>query len=174
VAVFSREDEVQHGLDFGLMRNGALTLFWRDEFLHRTIDQLRSAGYRIVMADASEHTTATSLRRALLNSLPDWPPDYGTGNPNAFSDVLEGDVTFEQVTGIVFVIKRIDAFFVSEPDETRWMLDGIASASRYHSLFGDRLLALLQSDDPRIELPMVGGIAATWNKDEWLNAKRGL
>ncbi len=49
----------------------------------------------------------------------------------------------------------------------------IESHSRDYLLFGDRLLALAQSDDATIEFAPIGARSAKWNREECLNANRG-
>jgi len=52
--------------------------------------------------------------------------------------------------------------------------DVFARAVRYHMLFGRRLLILIQSENPNIQLGRLGGLAPIWNRREWLNKSRGL
>ena len=44
---------------------------------------------------------------------------------------------------------------------------------RRMSLWGKRLLALLQSDDRKLNIGPLGACAANWNPQEWLTANRG-
>ncbi len=60
------------------------------------------------------------------------------------------------------------------PDVAWRVLDIIASQARYFLLFGRRLLALVQSDDPRLHFKPVGACPVDWNGREWLNKDRGL
>jgi len=41
-------------------------------------------------------------------------------------------------------------------------------------LLGQRLLALVQSDDPRIRFERIGAVPVNWNPREWLDSDRGL
>jgi hypothetical protein len=41
-------------------------------------------------------------------------------------------------------------------------------------LLGQRLLALIQSDDPRIRFERIGAVPVNWNPREWQDSDRGL
>jgi hypothetical protein len=51
-----------------------------------------------------------------------------------------------------------------------------AHNQRRHMLSGNRLLTLIQSDDPELDVKIgrVGGFTSIWNRHEWLNKDRGL
>jgi hypothetical protein len=54
------------------------------------------------------------------------------------------------------------------------LLDIFATQSRAHLLFGRRLFAMVQSDDPRLSIGPVGAAPVTWNRREWLGQVRGV
>lgn len=51
-------------------------------------------------------------------------------------------------------------------------LDLIAKCSRAASLFGRRLLCLVQSNDPNVRFEPVGAMTPHWNDAEWLRSAR--
>ena len=62
---------------------------------------------------------------------------------------------------------------VRNPDG-RTILDVIETTSRGFLLTGRKLLALVQSDDPRIAFERVGARPVNWNPQEWLPSDRGV
>jgi hypothetical protein len=70
------------------------------------------------------------------------------------------------------VFRGYDAFAKSQPHLAQTILDSIESTSRRFLLTGRRLLALVQSSDPRIRFERVGAMPVTWNPREWLDADR--
>jgi hypothetical protein len=74
----------------------------------------------------------------------------------------------------VVVLERFDQLYSRTPEWAWTFLDIFASQSRRHLLFGERLLVLLQSDDPRLLVRPVGACPVGWNRREWLDSSRGL
>jgi hypothetical protein len=54
------------------------------------------------------------------------------------------------------------------------MLDIFAEQARSATLIGNRMLCLMQLNDPRLSFEPVGATPVLWNDAEWLNSKRGL
>jgi hypothetical protein len=52
MATWDVDAETTHPLDFRLVRNSFVTMFWRSSLLNETVDQLRSNGYRATEFDA--------------------------------------------------------------------------------------------------------------------------
>jgi len=75
----------------------------------------------------------------------------------------------------VIVLTRFDAYAAgagSAPmprlkNEAEVVLDIIVSGSRFHLLNGNRLLALVQTDDPELRFGAIGGSSPQWNRREW-------
>ena len=54
------------------------------------------------------------------------------------------------------------------------MLDILAGQARTAILIGNRVICLVQSNDPQLTFDPVGAMPVMWNDAEWLNANRGL
>lgn len=94
---------------------------------------------------------------------------------DCLSDVASGSYgTPEDATGLVLVLTGYDSFASKEPMMAHSVADIFASQSRQAMLYGQRMLCLLQSDDPRFTLPPVGAQTVAWNEAEWLDSKRGI
>ncbi len=103
-------------------------------------------------------------------SLYDAGYDEWTGNLDALNDAFGMDFD----GGLVLCFLRYDLLNAAKPEFAQGVLDIIESNSRDHLLLGRRLLALVQSDDPRIRFEPLGARAAHWNRREWFDKNRGL
>jgi hypothetical protein len=72
----------------------------------------------------------------------------------------------------VIVFRHFDKLAKKEKDFCTALLDIIARQSRQLMLTGQRLIGLLQSDDPNISFDKLGGEEPTWNGHEWYTANR--
>lgn len=164
-------------LDFVLLSNGPVSLFWDLAVLDTACATLASLGYRVVRLDAGSWVDVVDMHDGVARAL--CFPDYYGRNLDAFNDCLfdvaSGDYGMPaHATGLVLVIAGFDAFAALDPAAAHTLVDIYADKSRYAMLFGRRMLCLLQSDDARIVVPPVGASSVAWNPAEWLNSQRGL
>ena len=54
------------------------------------------------------------------------------------------------------------------------MLNIIADQARSAILVGNRIICLVQSNDPQLSIEPVGALPVMWNDAELLNSSRGL
>jgi hypothetical protein len=83
-----------------------------------------------------------------------------------------GDLHVPAESGTALVFRHFDVFARGDARLAQLVLDAIESTSRHHLLFGRRLIALVQSDDPRIRFEAVGSRPVNWNPREWLDETR--
>src|SRR5258705_9217266 len=171
MVTFSHESEDFQRLDWTLLQNGAVTLYLRTEFLNEDLEWLRVHHYRVDAFDCSAWNSEQEMHQALASGL-DFPDYYGR-NLDALNDCL-CDIGIPEESGRVLVFERYDAFAAKVPRVAWAVLDIVEINSRRLLLFGRRLLALVQSDDPRISFEPIGARSAMWNRREWLNKIRGL
>ena len=100
-------------------------------------------------------------------------PDYYGKNLASWVDCLP-ELAVPDQGGMLLVFRRYDVFAKAEPNLAQTILDSIESTSRRFLLTGRRLIALVQSDDPRLRFERVGALPVTWNPREWTDADRGL
>jgi len=98
-------------------------------------------------------------------------PDYYGENLNAFNDCLE-DMKNEKYKGVVIVLRRFDDFLNSDRKSAEAILDITARQSRTWLINGQKLIGLIQSNEPNLELPELGGVNPSWNSAEWLTDTR--
>ena len=184
MSVFKADEVHDEQLDWIILRDGGVHLYWRQEILADELNGLKSNGYKIVSFDASEWQSASEWEseRRMHESLKAQLsfPDYYGKNLDALDECMLDDLVVPDSGGLALVLNHYDRFskpvhnLASDERTTEVVLSIFAKAVRYHMLFGRRLLILVQSDDPKIKFGRLEGVAACWNHREWLNKNRGL
>lgn len=175
MTAFDRDAALSGALDFRLMANTPVTLFWRRAVLESTAEWLLAHGYQVVRLAAAEWAGEDDLHRAVAAAL-DFPDYYGH-NLDALNDCL-GDVAFreygasEEATGLVLVLDDYDRFASTCPDTAWAVLDIFATQARRAALIGHRMACLVRSGDPDIRFRPVGAVPVMWNDAEWLDSAR--
>lgn len=159
------------------MADGPVTLFWRKGVLAETSDWLVGQGYSVVPLDTHSWRAEPDVHGAIAAALEF--PDYYGGNlaalEDCLSDVAEAEYGLRpEDTGLVLVFVGFDAFARRMPVLAQAIVDIFAKQSRTALLIGNRMLCLVQSDDPRVVLAPVGASSVSWNPSEWLDARRVL
>ena len=171
MAAFTEDAELEHPLDYILLRNGGVALYFAEHLLADAIAWLRVRHYLVHEFDCTSWQSEADFHRTVATEL--GFPDYYGANLNAFNDCV-GDVAIPSDGGVALVFRHFDRF-ASPHAKCAWhILDVLAGTSREKSLVGRRFLTLVQSDDPRLSFDPIGAVSARWNPSEWLNAKRGL
>lgn len=179
MTVFNANDVSDQQLDWTILRDGGVALYWRPEVLEGDITWLRSNGYRIIEFDAGEWNSEGQMHEALMPRLSF--PDYYGRNLDALNDCMWEDIEIPDEGGLVLVFRRYDHFAramqIARVDTRSFaeiVLHVFARAVRYHMLFGRRLMIIVQSDNPRVRFENLAAVAADWNPREWLEKNRGL
>ena len=152
-------------------------MFWRSSLLDETVRWLRSHAYDVKEFDAGWWKSDADMYADMALRL-DFP-DYFGRNLDALndcmSDVASGDYGWRaETTGLVIVLRGFDAFATVDPRSAQIMLDIFAAQARTAILIGNRVICLVQSNDPQLTFDPVGAMPVMWNDAEWLNANRGL
>lgn len=157
-------------LDVQLLQSSAVTLYHKGSLLAHDIACLQQFGYRVYTLDAALWKSAADFHVDAKRELAF--PDYYGANLAAWIDCL-GELDVPHEGGVVLQFRHFDAFARADSDFAHTLLDSIESTSRRFLLLGLRLLALVQSDDPRIRFERIGAVPVNWNPREWLDADRG-
>ena|SRR5262245_40188546 len=171
MAVFKNDPQEWDRLDWRLFQNGAVALYHRHSVLTEDTAWFQRAGYKVYALEAARWKTPQDFHDEAKRVL--GFPDYYGRNLAAWLDCLS-DLEVPQQGGVVLQFKHYDAFAQSHAQLAQTILDSIESTSRRFMLTGQRMLALVQSDDPRIRFERVGATAVTWNPREWLDSDRGV
>ena len=174
MAFFKRKEkapaEVQR-LDWKLLERGAVALYYKSSVLSADLGWFRQQGYAIHEMNGATWQTPQDFHAEAQRVLSF--PSYYSKNLASWIDCL-GELPVPDESGTVIVFRRFDAFARSQGPLAQTILDSIETTSRRFLLTGRRLLALVQSDDPRIRFERVGAMPVTWNPHEWLDSDRGL
>jgi hypothetical protein len=178
MGAFDAEDQTKEALDWVILRDGGIALYWRSEYLDEDLKWFRQQNYQLYSFNC-EKWTSGGMHADLERTL-SFPSYYGR-NLNALWDCLQ-DLSVPERGGTVIVLNRFDAFqkgpgaalLPSGRAEGEIVLDILVRTSRYFLLTGKKFLTLVQSDDPRIHFERLGGVAAIWNWREWQDKNRGL
>jgi RNAse (barnase) inhibitor barstar len=190
MAVFDGDEVNDQQLDWTTLRDGGVALYWRPEVLAYDLTWLAAKGYKIVQFEAADWDSEEKMHDSFKVELSF--PDYYGRNLNALNDCMWSDLSVPDVGGLVLVLNHYDQFAKAAQIEYEHfakaieidhsdkrnaadiVLDVFVRASRYHMLFGKRLMTFVQSDDPRIRFDDLDRVSADWNSREWFKKNRGL
>jgi hypothetical protein len=160
--------------DFRLLQNGAVNLFWRPEVLSEARQALSSLDYEI--AEVSCCVEVPSFEAQMSRALR-WKEQFGyepwTGNLDALNDGMRY-LPFGPSGRSALVLIGFHRLVAADSNRAHSILDIIESAARDHLLWGNTLIALVQTDDARYSYPPIGCRRVNWNPAEWQDASRGL
>jgi RNAse (barnase) inhibitor barstar len=139
-------------------------LYFSCDVLAEHLGRLQQYGYVVHSFDCSVWSCEEDFHSQVSRQL-NFPSYYGRNLP-AFHDCLSG-VEVPEVGGVALAFLSFDLPFTKFPDWSRDILDIIAVNSRRFSLTGQRLLALVQSNDPGIEIGPVGACPVALNPTEF-------
>lgn len=179
MAVFTEQEKKAESLDWRILRDGGLALYWRREFFEEDVRWFQQQGYRVVLfkcaAWHSNEEMHVEFQRALGFS------DYYGRNFDAMDDEME-DLQVPELGGTAVALVHFDAYVQGAGAATlrpsappaKILLDTLARASRHFLLTGRRMVTLIQTDDPHSHFCGLGSVCAYWNWREWMNKDRGL
>jgi RNAse (barnase) inhibitor barstar len=171
VAVFKDDPEEWQRLDWQLLQNSPITLYFSPSVLDADAAWFVEQRYRALYFRAADHASSEELLAALGKVL-GFPEYYGR-NLDAFNDCLS-EVDVPDVGGLLLVLRDFDVLAADSRPIAQALLDICADNSRRFLLTGKRFLVLVHSADPRIAFDPVGAAPVMWNPKEWLNSSRGL
>ena len=91
---------------------------------------------------------------------------------SALSDCLLHDLDIPYEGGCVFTLKKFNLFYKRDKIMAHDILERLCEASRQRILTGERLITLLQSDDPLFSPDVIGAYKISWNRHEFVNEDR--
>jgi RNAse (barnase) inhibitor barstar len=168
-------DLTSPGIDWFLIRDRVVTLFWRERLLDDALEELRAMGYKVVDVDAAGSADDQAFLVAIGTAL-DFPDYYGK-NLDALNDCLRDVATFDygsdlNSTGTVVAFRHYDRIVATDAKRAEAVLDIFTDRARDGLLIGHRMMVLVQSDDPELSFGPLGGQSAGWNQNEWMNITR--
>ncbi len=116
-------------LDWDLLQDGYVTLFWSQSILDDATTWLAHAGYQIVTFDSSRWQSASDFFGDIKAALSF--PDYFGNNLNALDDCLSDVALYEygadpEAMGTVLVMNEFDSFVRIDRELAEAILDIVA------------------------------------------------
>ncbi len=170
MATFKQERGCSERLDFRLLRNSPVALYFKLTVLHEDVAWFASQGYRVCTVRAGIAASPEALLSA-LGPLLSFPEQFGT-NLDAFNDCLN-DIEVPE-PGLLLVLEDFGTFAAAFRRPAQALLDICAGHSRKRLLTGQRFIVLAHSKDPRIQFEPVGATQVSWNPREWSNSARSV
>lgn len=165
MAVFRNNPEQAQQLDWRILQNGWVSLYWRMPLLNKDIEWFSHERYTVIDFSCSTWDDLSAMHRQLKSAL-DFPDYYGA-NYAALSDCLSELEIAEP--GLVVVFRHLDQL---DKKTVYYLLDVFALNARRWMLFGKRLIVLAQVNDPDYTVEPLGACQVLWNDAEWLDANR--
>lgn len=169
MALFTADDYGR--LDWRLLQNGSVNLYWRPEILSEDVAWLEAQSYLIKSFDCTGWTEEKTALKSFGDHL--GLRDFHGNSLDALNDCLS-DLAIPEESGFCVVFHRFDIPAANIPKVAHAVLDILENNSRYFLLHGRRLITLVQTDDPQLSFEPIGAVSVSWNPREWLNKTRGL
>lgn len=167
MAIFKNNPDEWQRLDWRILQNEWTSLYWQQNVLENDLDWFKKENFKVVDFDCKKWTAETTIHKDLEKHL-GFSAYYGQ-NFNALNDCLS-DLEIDDI-GFVIVFRH---FQNVDKEIAHTLLDIFAKNSRFHILFGKKLLTIVQVDKPNYQINAVGCCEVLWNGAEWENSKRGL
>jgi RNAse (barnase) inhibitor barstar len=171
MATFTGDPDETTRLDWRILQNGAMCLYFQRHILDEDVAWLGAQRYEVYHFDCGRWTSEPEFHADVSRQL-GFPAWYGR-NLDAFNDSLS-DLVVPDQGGAALVLVRFDLFVQRLPNVAWHVLDIVDVNSRWFLLFGRRLVALVQSDDPSISINTVGARRVMWNPRELFDKQRSL
>ncbi|GHO60494.1 barstar family protein [Ktedonobacter robiniae] len=166
-------EEIDHAsrLDRQLLQHGPIALYFQWRILEEATEWFSQQNYEVVTFDCRQWRSPEDFFTDVSQRLRF--PEYFGRNLDAFNDCLS-EIDLPQKQGTVLVFLRFETFTARHPQFAWTVLDIIATNAYRFLLDSYQLIALVQSDDPKLSFQPVGAHPVLWNPREWFNKNRGL
>ncbi|WP_304164318.1 hypothetical protein [Phenylobacterium aquaticum] len=165
------DDDADHRADWPLLRDGAVTLFWRKSLFEEAKASLNSLSYALTSIQC---TTIGQFTTDLGNALR-WEKQFGyspwSGNLNALAEGV-ATVDFPPSLCVALAFEHYHHVVAQDAEFGHGVLDVIEYQARNHLAAGRRMIALVQTDDADFVADNLGKRRAMWNWAEWMDRLR--
>lgn len=179
MTAFSKQEALENRLDWKILRDGGVNLYWRRKYLEEVAVWFRVRNYQVISFGCDGWTSSEAMHGDFQRAL-SLPEHYGR-NLDTLDEVLD-DIVVPDEGGMALLLNRFDVYAQSVgaratprgQTEASVLLHTLGRSSRYFLLTGRRLLTLVQSDDPHIRFENLTFTRVSWNRREWLSANRRI
>ncbi len=169
MAVFRSED--CNRLDFEILADGGVALYYQYEVLGEDLAWFALERYEVIQFDEEALDTIDSFHfeaRLKLGFADDYEPTL-EGLREGLSELF-----VPEQGGVALVLPGMHRIAGQDAEGLRALLGVVSEMSHEFLLTGQRFLALLQSDDPELDVGQFGSRTMTWNPRERIPWTRGL
>jgi len=147
-----------------LLQSNSITLYYKREFLDKDVLLLKENGFQITVFNCSSWSNSEEFYYDFALEM-DFPKYFGK-NLDAFDECM-GEIFHKNGKERVLVFLNFDKFLKTNEKISLNILDIFKKRSRNALVNGSKLITLLQTDDPAIDIKGV-----KWNSDERSFEKR--
>ncbi|RTQ45669.1 hypothetical protein EJV47_24585 [Hymenobacter gummosus] len=150
-----------------ILARGGVRFYYQESVLDYDVDLISEQGYQILEFEGNFITTKTELLFDLEQKL--HLPDWGVADFDALIDCLREWHPAPNGTALVF--RHLNSL---PPDLTHTLLDILSHCSRAELAWGNKLIVLVQVDNPRFAItkPLGAINFFLWNDKEWFESER--
>lgn len=175
MAVWDASDELTHPEDYLLIQNGFVIMFHSRENLKISTDWLHSHGYHIAYVDTSEWGHIDDIHEPFAKAL-NYRVRYGrniSAIDDCLSDIAVKDYAWpEGATGLVVVVDGFAEYVAEAPQSAQYLIESFERQAAHAALFGNRMMFLIRSSNPNLQMDNVGGRSVMWVYREFLTSSR--
>ena len=154
--------------DIEILKDGPICMYHNNGTLNEDFSWFSDHSFEVFDMNC-QTWTKNNFHKKIKEAL--FFPEYYGENLDAFDDCL-GDMFNSKFRGLVLIFRNFDNLVEEHRPTSEGVLDSISRTSREWLLEGHKLICLIQSNDPDLHFPELGGLRPTWNRAEWLDANR--
>jgi Barstar (barnase inhibitor) len=166
-------------LDWQILRDGGIALYWRPEYLADDVRWLASQNYDVYEFDCERWLSVDEMYsdiERVLRFSEWWGPEWGR-NLDALDDCLT-DLPISDA-GAVFVFNRFDVYASGSGaaligdgrSEAEIVLDVMSGACRFLLLNSKKFIVLIQTENPDIQIGLLGWKATSMESARMVECK---
>lgn len=170
MAVFEKYKNNCARVDWEILINGSVSLYYNNSILERDLKWLAEKQYEIVCIDLKEINTIEQFHKRLKEGC-NFPEYYGE-NMSALSDCLRHDLKIPFESGFALVLQNFNLFYEKDKISAHEILERLSTGSKERILTGERLITLIQTSNPQFYPDTLGTFEIKWNRHEFMEKKR--
>lgn len=158
-------------LDIRTLAYGPVAKYYDKGLWETDLTWYEEQGYKTYFFDASKWYTIDDFYSDLHEKF-EFASYFGR-NWGAVDDLIS-EVDRGKSGNVLVAIENYDAWYREDKPNAQIFLEVLADQTYSYLVHGRKLVTLIQSNDPKLNVKEVGSKRIGWNWVEWDNKKRGL